>query len=166
MGLDDAALHAAYRRLEKPMFNVLYRWLWDAAECMDVMHDAFLRVWSRRAQVREDGLDALLYATALNLARNRRRWRALWRREPPDPQAPAPGEGPAEFAQRRADERRVRDALAQLSPALRDVVLLSEFSGLSTREIAAALGIPEGTVGSRKHVAVTRLRALLESPDG
>ena len=76
MGLDDAALHAAYRRLEKPMFNVLYRWLWDAAECMDVMHDAFLRVWSRRAQVREDGLDALLYATALNLARNRRRWHA------------------------------------------------------------------------------------------
>jgi RNA polymerase sigma-70 factor (ECF subfamily) len=165
VGLDDAALRAAYQRLEKPMFNVLYRWLWDPAECMDAMHDAFLRVWSRREQVRVDGLDALLYATALNLARNRRRWRALWRHDPADPQAAAPGEDPSAFAQRRADEGRVRDALGVLSAAQRDVVVLSEFSGLSTREIAAVLGIPEGTVGSRKHVALARLRALLESGD-
>ncbi len=161
MGLDDASLHAAYRRLEKPLYNVLYRWLWDPAECLDVIHDAFLRVWARRESVRVDGLDALLYATALNLARNRRRWRALWRREPPDPQLPAPGEEPAVFAQRRSDEGRVRAALARLSAAQRDVVLLSEFSGLSTREIATALDIPEGTVASRKHGALARLRELL-----
>jgi RNA polymerase sigma-70 factor (ECF subfamily) len=165
MALDEAALLACYRRLEKPLHNVLYRWLWDAHECQDVMHDAYLKVRARRDEVRADGLEALVYATALNVARNRLRWRALWRREPLDAEAPAPGEDPVRCAQRRAEQRRLRAALATLSAAQRDVLLLSELAGLSTREIARVLAIPEGTVGSRKFQALARLRERLGSID-
>ena len=56
----------------------------------------------------------------------------------------------------------LRRALQRLPPGHRQVLLLSEIGGFSTREIAGMLGIPEGTVGSRKHAALAQLRNHLE----
>jgi len=162
--LDEEALYACYRRLEKPLYNVLWRWLWQAQDCQDLIHDAFLRIWDRRARVDADRLDALVWTTALNLARNRLRWRALWRTGEPDPAAAAEDDPLAE-AQRDADQRRLRRALDALPRAAREVLLLSEYGGLGQAEIAAVLGIPVGTVGSRRHHALARLRAALEDAD-
>jgi len=53
------------------------------------------------------------------------------------------------------------DALAQLEPAQRDVVLLVAGPGLSYEEVSAALGIPVGTVRSRLARARGQLRELL-----
>ncbi|WP_067486307.1 RNA polymerase sigma factor [Actinomadura hibisca] len=52
-------------------------------------------------------------------------------------------------------------ALAKLSRKNRDVVLLSALGQLTHEEIAAALGIPYGTVGSRLSRARRTLRAAL-----
>lgn len=163
MALREDALYASYRRLERPLYNVLYRQLWQAQDCQDVIHDAFLRVWARRAGVDEATLDALLWTTALNLARNRIRWRKLWRHEPLDETAPAPNDDGThtDFLA----TRRLRKALRELPAASREVLLLSEFSGLRGAEIARLLGIPAGTVASRKHQAMDRLKALLGEPD-
>ncbi len=79
MSLSEGTLYACYRRMEKPLYNVLYRWLWQAQDCQDTVHDAFMRIWEKRASVDETKLDNLVWMTALNLARNRLRWRALWR---------------------------------------------------------------------------------------
>lgn len=58
------------------------------------------------------------------------------------------------------DERRldVEAALVRLPEAAREVVLLSTRDGLSYREIAERLGIPEGTVKSRMSRALATLR--------
>jgi len=53
------------------------------------------------------------------------------------------------------------DAIGALPEELRAVFLLSEISELSYAEISGILGCPVGTVGSRKHHAVERLRAHL-----
>ncbi len=52
-------------------------------------------------------------------------------------------------------------ALAGLSRKDRDVVLLKALAQLSHEEIAAVLGIPYGTVGSRLNRARGKLRAAL-----
>ena len=52
-------------------------------------------------------------------------------------------------AQRRVN--RLAAAIAGLAPADRDVLLLTAWAGLDSGEIAAALGIPTGTVRSRLH---------------
>lgn len=49
--------------------------------------------------------------------------------------------------------------LAALSPGDRDVLLLTSWAGLDHNEVAAALGIPAGTVRSRLHRVRTALRA-------
>jgi len=162
MALSEGALYACYRRMEKPLYNVLYRWLWQAQECQDTIHDAFMRVWEKRASVDEARLEKLVWTTALNLARNRLRWRGLWRFAEPDEDAQVTDDGPLEAAERRQRDQRLRAALAALPSAMRQVLLLSEFGGLGIAEIGEVLGIPQGTVGSRKHQALARLRAHLK----
>lgn len=58
-------------------------------------------------------------------------------------------------------EGRVRRALAALPPEQVRVVELSFYQEQAHGEIAAALGIPLGTVKSRLRLAMTRLRGLL-----
>lgn len=165
MALSERDLYACYQRLERPLFDVLYRMLWNTHDCEDLMQDAFLRVWRRRGQVAVDRLDSLVWVSALNLARNRLRWRRLWRFETFDAEWPDHALSPEGSANRLTQQRRLHYALKHLPGAMRDVVLLSKFAELSHAEIAAVLQIPSGTVGSRLHQALGRLRALL-SGDG
>lgn len=157
MTLREDALHASYRRLERPLFNVLYRQLWQREDCQDVIHDAFMRVWERRDKVDVTTLDALVWTTALNLARNKLRWRRLWRHAMLDAAMQAASTNESDFLA----TRKLHAALGQLPAASRDVLLLAEFSGMRGDEIASVLGIPAGTVASRKHHAVERLKLLL-----
>ena len=55
----------------------------------------------------------------------------------------------------------VRDALAALHPGVRVTVLLRDVDGLTYDEIAAALGLARGTVGSRIHRGRAQLRTAL-----
>ena len=77
--VDKAQWVDVYRRLEKPLYNVVYRVIWDAAESQDVVQETFLRCWRRKDDIRADGFKALLFRTALNLASNRRRRTRVWR---------------------------------------------------------------------------------------
>jgi RNA polymerase sigma-70 factor (ECF subfamily) len=56
----------------------------------------------------------------------------------------------------------LRRGLAALPEAMRAAFLLSELDGLSYAAIGEALGCPPGTVASRKHQAVQRLRSFLK----
>ena len=164
MALDDAQLTACYRRLERPLYNALYRLLWDPQACMDVMHDACLAVWARRASVDPDRVDPLVTTAALNIARNHRRWQSLRQWLPwQDEALPAKGD---DSALAHAEATALRAAIEQLPWRDREVLVLAEFMGLSTTEIAAMLGIPQGTVGSRRHHALKRLSQRLLAPQG
>lgn len=55
----------------------------------------------------------------------------------------------------------LRAALGELSPELREAVALRFFADLPLEEIAAAQGVPLGTVKSRLHSAMKRLRTTL-----
>jgi RNA polymerase sigma-70 factor, ECF subfamily len=55
----------------------------------------------------------------------------------------------------------VRRGLAELEPELRATVVLRFYADFTIADIATAMGVPEGTVKSRLHRAVTRLRGTL-----
>ncbi len=63
----------------------------------------------------------------------------------------------------REQQETLARALAELSPALREVVVLRYAAGLDYREIAEALAVPQGSVGSRLHRALQQLGSLLEA---
>jgi len=162
-GLDEAALERLYVELEKPMYNVVYRWVWNPEEARDVVQEAFVRAWRMRDEVRLDTARPLLYKIALNLASNRRRARKLWRwvsleavwgqrSHEPDPE-----ESTSERERRMA----VRRAIDALPERYRKVVTLCELTGMSYTEVARVLDIPPGTVASRRHAALKLLEDQL-----
>jgi RNA polymerase sigma-70 factor (ECF subfamily) len=162
VAISEAELLAAFRRLERPLYSVLYRWLWHAHDCQDLIQDTFLRVWDQRQAVNAARLDALIYASALNLAKNKLRWRGLWRWGEVDAEAPGDaGDGPLAQAERRQREQVLKRALDGLDRDSRNLVLLSECAGLTTEELVAVFGWPSGTLASRKHRALARLREEL-----
>ncbi len=162
MAISEAELLAAFRRLQKPLYNVLYRWLWQAQDCEDLMQDAFLKVWDQRQVLQVQNLDALIYASALNLAKNRLRWRSLWRFGELSPETPAEdGESPQAQAHRQQREQALKRVLDGFDRDSRNLVLLSECAGLSTEELVTVFEWPAGTVASRKHRVLARLRTEL-----
>jgi RNA polymerase sigma-70 factor (ECF subfamily) len=137
----------------------------------DIAADVFLvafrqrhRFDSARGEVR-----SWLYGIATNLvSRHRRdelrRWKALSRAD----RAMAHDSHEDAVVARVAADRltgRLAGALARLSARDRDVVLLVALGGLSHGEVAAALGIPYGTVASRLSRARKQLRAALGDVD-
>jgi RNA polymerase sigma-70 factor (ECF subfamily) len=69
--------------------------------------------------------------------------------------------GPIEIASSHEAEQRLIEAIAALPEAQRVVVRLAALEGLAHRRIAKRLSIPVGTVKSRIHTALERMRAWL-----
>lgn len=162
--LSRQALEAAYLRLERPLFNYLYRWFWHGDTCQDLIHDAFERLWRRRQHVDAGRVDALIWTTAINLARNHMRRQKLldW---VPLPAALIGGVQPHEQAEIDERDERLRQALEQLPDCHREVLLLDIFAGVPREGLAAMLSIPAGTLASRKHAAIKQLKELLDDQD-
>jgi RNA polymerase sigma-70 factor (ECF subfamily) len=159
--LSRQGLEAAYVRLERPLYNYLYRWFWHPETCRDLIHDAFERLWRKRADIDEARIDALAWTTVINLGRNRHRRGKLldWM---PLPATLTGGSRPDEAAELGERDRRLREALDRLPDRSREVVLLDIFCGIPRDRLASMLGIPAGTLASRKHAAVKRLKELLD----
>lgn len=161
-GLDEAALERLYVKLEKPMFNVVYRWLWNASDAQEVVQEAFLKVWKAREGVDLATVEPLLYRTALNLASNKRRSARIWRWLGLDEaEEPIDARTSEQALARARAQARVRAAIDALPERLREVVVLAEYAELSYAEIGATLGIPAGTVGSRRNAALAQLAEAL-----
>jgi RNA polymerase sigma-70 factor (ECF subfamily) len=71
------------------------------------------------------------------------------------------GSSPSRQAMREELRRRVQTALGQLAERDREVLVMRYLEQLSTREIAAVLGIAEGAVKTRHLRALQRLRGFL-----
>ncbi|MGE0791735.1 MAG: RNA polymerase sigma factor [Sandaracinaceae bacterium] len=163
---DAQALEDLYVRLERSLHNVVYRWLWDDAEAADVVQEAFVKLWDKRASVRAETVEPFVYRIALNLASNRRRARKVRRHVQLESAEPTTEVTAATMLETREREAKVRAAVEALPDELRQIVVLTEMSELSYAQVAEVVGIPEGTVGSRRHRALAALRDRLAEVHG
>jgi RNA polymerase sigma factor (sigma-70 family) len=133
----------------------------------DLAAETFLAAFGKRGRYdpARASVRTWLYGFATNLVGKHRRaeLRALRAldRVAPEPLAEGPEERTAGRVAAEALRGRLAGALAGLSAGDRDVVLLVALADLSHEEVAAALDIPYGTVGSRLNRARKRLREAL-----
>ena len=160
---DEDALRELYRQYSRLAFAVSYRILRRDDQAEDAVQEAFLRVWrhaarfdSRKASfstwfgrlVRNLCIDMLRRKDPLNRAGSidglERTFSKLERFEP-----------------QVLDRITVREAFLQLPEEQVRVLEMAYFGGLTHREIAKELKIPEGTVKSRMRLGLEKLRAQM-----
>jgi len=157
MALNKRELEEFYRALETPLYNFALRWVFHPALAEDIVHDAFIRIWSRRDEVDLATLKSLLYKTIQNLALNEIRNRRV-RDAVPILAWLLPVKTPEATLLENEELEALRAGLEKLPLNLREVLLLTEFSDMSQAEIARTLDIAEGTVGSRRNRALQLLK--------
>ncbi len=177
---DLAALDTLYTRYALPVFSLAVRILGDAADAEEVTQDVFERVWRHAARFDParapfgTWLMSLTHHVAIDTLRKRHRrpltlhddHTELVVRHLPDP---ALDVGDATVQHLLGDQ--LRRALRSLPVAQQHAIALAYFGGLSHGAIAAALGLPVGTVKSHIRRGLLRLRAtvagfgLVSDPD-
>ncbi|MGH4035500.1 RNA polymerase sigma factor [Actinomycetota bacterium Odt1-20B] len=182
-GDDDAALLRAVADGDAQALAVLYDrhagWLHarltrrcaDPDVVREVLQDTFLTVWRSAAAHRGGEAGGWLWVIAARrlVDAGRAQARAVAAQRAATESAPEQAAPSAEDRVLAALEYGdVGTALDRISPELREVLRATVVDGLTTRETARLLGIPEGTVKTRAMRARRELRAALAqlSPGG
>jgi RNA polymerase sigma-70 factor (ECF subfamily) len=158
---DRDALRELFLRHEPWLAARLSRRCSDPSLVDQAVQDTFVSVWRKPGGWRGQGeVAAWLWGIAIRSLLHQLRPRLsvaerLSRLRRPDVSSAE------ELVLARIEHTDVGAALARLSPELRAVVEAVVLDGLSTREAAALLGIPSGTLKSRMSRARTQLREAL-----
>lgn len=162
---DERAWEQLVRQHQEPVFRLAYLVLGsgDAAEAGDIAQESLIRAYLKLDQYDEERpFRPWLLSIAANLARNRRRslgryWAAVQRLWQASPEP---------VSTNRYEEREKAQALwmavRRLRPAEQEIIYLRYFLALSEAETATALEVAPGTVKSRTHRALKRLRLVIE----
>ena len=141
----------------------------DPSAAEEIVVDTFAR--AHRAIERlepDDTLRPWLYRVAVNLSYNRRPRKGVTFSSLDEGtyDLAAEGESPSDAAERTERRRVVLECVDRLGPKHRIVVVLHYLNGLNLAEIAEIVEVPIGTVKSRLHYALRKLRVQLSAHPG
>jgi RNA polymerase sigma-70 factor, ECF subfamily len=160
---DATTIKGLYDEHAAALWRYASRLTRDGARAQDVVQETLLRAWQHPeiAIDSERSMRSWLFTVARNMIIDESR-SARFRREVSTPDSPgAPERVCPDEVNAALDRILIGEALARLTPEHRTVVERSYFQGWSTAQIAADLGIADGTVKSRLHYALRALRHAL-----
>ena len=179
---DTAAWELLVRREQRRVYGLCYRFTGSPSDAEDLTQDVFLKVYRNLGSFDPAKAAFCVWLTALTrnvLVDHYRRSRLERASESLDEPFGDEDEGQTR-AERLPDRRsgqdqhvaglelraRVQAALAQVTPELREAVILRDLQDMNYREIAEVLGIPQGTVKSRISRGRAELARLLQGAEG
>jgi RNA polymerase sigma factor (sigma-70 family) len=166
---DDAALREVYDQFASFVYGLAMRVIGDARAAEDVSQDVFVAFWERPGAFDPDRgslrtwLGTLTHRRAVDHVRREEARRRRAEREASRAVAAPDVE---EIATALLTAERVRAALDLLPQAQRQAIQLAYFGGKTYRQVAEALGIPEGTAKSRLRLGLRHIAEALGPAGG
>ncbi len=171
---DDKAFDSLVEGLRGRAYHVARSLVGSRDDALELTQEAFLKVYKARTTFREGEpflpwFHRILRNTCFSFLRSTKRVRSISDRSGTDLEGDADYEiededaEPSEDALRNERARAFWTAFKALSARDREMLALRHFQDMSYLQIAAALGIPEGTVMSRLFHARKRLREKLSA---
>ena len=175
---DKDAFRELVERYQRRVIAVVTGMLHDSEAALEVTQEAFIRAYKSLPRFRgQASFYTWIYRIAVNLAIDYQR--REWRKPIVDTHRLHALDGPGEDAVDRARDEdpmrdpfeatkdaelrgRLQEAVSQLTPDHRAVILLRELDGLSYEEISEIMQCSKGTVMSRLHYARKKLQTLLK----
>ena len=145
-----------FRVRAQPLRRLAYSLCGDWHTAEDLVQLTFVRLYRRWPGIRDETVDAYARQIVVNafLTHRRARRRESLVAEPPE--RAAAGADPT-------DSLELRRALAGLAPKQRAAVVLRYLEDLPVSEVAAILGVSEGTVKSQTARAVQSMRGVFRA---
>jgi RNA polymerase sigma-70 factor (ECF subfamily) len=157
------------------LYNSAFRCLGNAADAEDAVQDALLSAYKHLAQFRGQAListwltSIVINAARMKLRRRRGVWLSLEQPHAEDgltlaERIPDSKPSPEEACFASQAHQRLLEVTNQLSPTLRRTFQSRDLEGLSTKETARLLGVPEGTVKAQVARARGKLIRIMQKP--
>jgi RNA polymerase sigma-70 factor (ECF subfamily) len=143
------------------LFAIARLILRDVDRAQDAVQEALVQAWRALPQLRDpDRFDAWMRKLIVNSCSDQARRNKRWHQqislvERRDPSADASGAV--------GDRDQIERGVRRRKPPPSAASVLRYYLDLTVPEVAAALGIPEGTAKSRLHHAMAALRAALDA---
>ena len=157
---DPDSLREAVDRYSARVHGIVRRVLLDEALSEDVTQETFIALWAApdRYDPRRGGLASYLCTVARNKAIDHVRKEERFRRN----SATLDLTSEPSIEPDSDDRRMILDAIASLSYLQREALFLAYFRGLTYREVASFLKVPEGTAKTRLRDALRALRLSMK----
>jgi len=172
---ENSAWEALLRVYTRKIYNFCYRFTGRNAEAEDLAQEVFIKVFQtlRTYDASQSSFSTWLHRVARNhLVDHYRRTKKdrLTSSIEEDltglEEKPSHGLGPTGYVEARERKELLQQGLDQLSPDLREAVVLRDLHDLDYAEIAQVLEVPEGTVKSRINRGRLELARVLKRMEG
>lgn len=161
----QAACEALYNQHLQAIYRLAYGVLLNQQDAEEVVQDSFAYAFRtlHRFDSSRSAFRTWLYTITLSRCRNKRRRKWLPSVQFSELAEAIPGQGnlPEQLSERFGIRDIVYQALAKLSPKLREAVVLRYFDGLTYREMSEVLDCPLKTAESRVRLAHDALYRIL-----
>ncbi len=167
---DEKAFESLVKMYEKKVYTLALRLTGDTNDAFDMSQEAFLKIYYNLSSFKhESAFSTWLFRLVSNICIDYMRKKnqkkkyelSLENDEAPILQLPDTSYSPETVFEKATIKEDISNALMQLSPEHREILLLRENAGMSYAEIAEALSIEEGTVKSRIARARIQMRNYL-----
>lgn len=161
---DQAAFEAVCARAAATLSGVVRAVVRDRSQAEEVLQEVLLEAWRAAPRFQPGRGSALAWLATIAHRRAVDRVRAEHRSAERERRAACyvvPYDEVAETVQTRLDQQRLRRCLGSLTRLQCESVTLAYYGGYTVREVAALLGVPEGTVKTRMRDGLIRLRDCL-----
>ncbi len=179
---DAAAWEQLARTQHRRIYGICYRFTGSQSDAEDLTQEAFLKVWRNLASFdpAKGGFTTWLTTLTRNLLVDHYRRSRMERASDSLDESYDGEEDGVTKLDRLADGGRnqeqhvagmelraqIQEALKQVSPELREAVILRDIEDMDYKDIAVALGVPTGTVKSRISRGRSELARLLQRIEG
>ena len=152
-----------FERYHRPLFAFLYHMTGQAHACEDLVQNVFYRMLKYRHTFNGDGeFRTWMYHLARNILNDSFRQQERWGGHPYDiaelTEKLGGGIAADEQLEKQQELDALQEAMNQLSPEHREVLVLSRYQELKYEEIARILNTTEGAVKVRVHRALGELK--------
>ncbi len=158
----ESVYNAVYQEQAEKLRNILYYKCGDLSQAEDLVHESFIKLWNRCAEVLYDKVGGFLYTVANNLFLDQVRSKKVSMNFEKTLGPQTDSKDP--YYQLRSDEfqQHVEEAIASLPEGQREAFLMNRIDKLTYKEISIQLGISQTAVEKRISKALTKLQDLIK----